>query len=130
MGKSCTLQASMLSSIKRVRLRVGDQRLVKYLTDHPHWHELTVLATPGMKQATLEAKNGMVAVFTPDWESYTMSENARPLSDGLSVLGSSGTVRDVPSTDGIKIHSFNDGRGEPRVGKLQKYAQHWDQRFI
>ena len=51
-----------------------------------------------------------------------MSENAGPLFDRLRVMGSSGTVRGVPGTDGIEIHSSCDGQGERHVGKLQKQS--------
>ena len=45
----------------------------------------------------------------------------RKRGGGLSVLGASGAIHDMPRSDGIDLHSFYDARREPRVSKLQKY---------
>ena len=60
-------------------------------------------------------------VPTPDWDTYFMSESAGRHNDGLSVVGSSGLVCDVPRTDGVDIHVFCDGRRDCHVGEIQKY---------
>ena len=83
----------------------------------------SALATPDEEEAAQAARSGMVAVLTPDWDSNLMSGKEEPLCDGLTEVGPSGPIDDVPGSDGIEIHSFHTVRGEPHVSKLQKSTE-------
>ena len=74
----------MFAAVERVRLRVGDRRLVQYPTDLRHWRERRILSTADEEEAAQAAGSGLVAVLTLDWDTYPMSENELPFSDGLS----------------------------------------------
>ena len=49
-----------------------------------------------------------------------MSEKEGPVCDGLTVIGTSGAIDDVPGSDGTQIYRFHTARGEPYVSKLQR----------